>query len=113
MRGPWSFRSRQTSATRYTTNLASLYILTLTTTTATRLASSTTNWILTRRDKDGVLASGVSADDPHGDRARVDGRGAARKHANSLGRRFSLSDVQVRYSDPTPAAPVPPTKSAV
>jgi hypothetical protein len=92
--------------------LASFYILTLTTTTASRAANSTTNWILTRRDNEGVLASGVSVDDLHGDRARVDGRGAARKHANSLGRRFSLSDVQVRYSErPLPVAPIP-TKPA-
>ncbi len=99
MRGLWSFRGPCTSWTRYASSLASIYILTLTTTVATRAANSTTNWILTRRDKDGVLASGVSAEDPHGDRARADGRGAARKHASSLGRRFTLSDVQVRYAD--------------
>ncbi|MBZ0234859.1 MAG: hypothetical protein K8M05_21205 [Deltaproteobacteria bacterium] len=85
-----------------------IYILTLTTTVASRAANSSTSWVLTRAD--GVLASGVSAEDPHGDRARVDGRGAARKHANSLGRRFSLSDVKVRYSERQPA--VPPTTPA-
>jgi len=86
--------------------LASIYILVLTTTTAARAVNSTTNWTLTRRGIDGVLASGVSADDPHGDRARVDGRLAARKHANSIGRRFTSSDVQVQYTDrPPPVSP--------
>jgi hypothetical protein len=108
----WSFRTPRSRSTAYTTALVPIYILTLTTTSAARVANSSTSWSLAKGD--GVLASGVSADDPHGDRARVDGRAAARKHANSLGRRFALSDVKVRYTErPEPvasAAPVSPSK---
>ena len=85
------------------------YILTLSTTAAARVANSSTSWTLVKRDKEGALASGVSPDDPHGDRARVDGRLAARKHANSLGHRFLASDVQVKYSErPAPTVLVVP-----
>lgn len=84
------------------------YILTLSTTSLARVANRSTSWTLALRDKEGTIASGVSADDPHGDQARVDGREAARKHASSVGKSFSKSDVQVRYSDRSPAAPVVP-----
>jgi hypothetical protein len=114
MRCARSIRRRKSSPKRYASTLASIYVLTLTTTIASRAANSSTSWVLTKAD--GILASGVSAEDPHGDRARVDGRGAARKHANSLGRRFSLSDVKVRYTEPPAAAaapaPVVPAKPA-
>lgn len=81
------------------------YVLTLATTAAARVANSATTWSLTLRDKEGIIASGVTTDDPHGDQARVDGRAAARKHASSLGKSFSTSDVQVRYIDRHPATP--------
>jgi hypothetical protein len=84
------------------------YILTLSTLAAARVANTSTSWALARRGKEGILATGVSADDPHGDRARVDGRAVARKHANSVGHRFVLSDVQVRYDRQPPVTPVPP-----
>jgi hypothetical protein len=85
-----------------------IYVLTLATTTTARVANSSTSWTLTLTKGGAVIASGVSADDPHGDRARVDGREAARKHASSLGHRFTSSDVQVVYGDRHPPAAPPP-----
>ncbi|MEZ4404436.1 MAG: hypothetical protein R3B06_30735 [Kofleriaceae bacterium] len=79
------------------------YTLTLATVAEAGRTPDATAWTLTLRDQAAVLSHAVCAGDPHGDHARVDGRAAARKHAEAAGRRIVDADVRVVYHRPAPA----------
>ncbi len=83
--------------------MPSKYTLTLSTTGASRLATPSTTWTLTNSSEAGLVARGGTANDPHGDHARVEGRAAARKHAAGLGHAIRDRDVQVVYGERPPA----------